>query len=187
MAKELSGAVWVDRFPTGRDTSSLVDGFRQGCDAFIGALGAAGATVEISATRRPPERAYLMHWSFVVNTGEVDPEDVPAMPGVDIEWLHKKANGSDDVPASRLAAAAMVHAYGIVHRPALTSMHIAGKAVDMSIGWGGSLAIKQANGATRAIGSQPRTGQNHELWDVGKTYGVIKLATDPPHWSTNGH
>lgn len=187
MAKELSGAAWVARFPTSKSTSTLVDGFRPKCDAFIAALKAAGANVRINATLRPPERAHLMHWSFVVAAGEVDADDVPAKPGIDIEWVHKKANGAPDLAKSRTAAAAMVAGYGIAHRPSLTSLHIFGKAIDMNVSWSGDLKVKQKNGTLRTIGSLPRSGQNPELWKVGEGYGVIKLPTDPPHWSSTGH
>jgi hypothetical protein len=187
MAREPSGVVWVERFPTSRSTASLIDGFRQKCDAFLAALADAGATVDINATLRPPERAYLMFWSFVINAGEVEPADVPAHAGVNIEWVHRKANGSPDLAASRSAAAAMVHGYDIVHRPSLTSLHIFGKAIDMSIGWNGVLKIKQRNGTKKTIGSLPRSGLNHDLWAVGTTYGVLKLPSDAPHWSSTGH
>jgi len=187
MAKEPSGPVWVSRFPTSQSTTSLVDGFRQKCEAFLAALNTAGATVKINATLRPPERAYLMHWSFVLNKGDVEPDDIPPHPGVDIEWVHRKANGSADLPASRSAAAAMVHGYDIAFAPSLTSLHIFGKAIDMTIGWSGALTIKQKNGASKTIGSQPRSGLNHDLWAVGATYGVLKLPSDPPHWSSTGH
>ena len=187
VAKELSGVIWVSRFPTSHWTETLVDGFREKCDAFLGALESAGATVNINATLRPPERAYLMHWSFAINAREVDPDDVPPHPNVDIEWVHKKADGTPDMAASRAAAAEMVHAYDIVHRPSLTSLHIFGKAIDMSIGWNGNLEIERQDGSTKVIASSPRSGLNHELWAVGETYGVIKLPTDPPHWSSTGH
>src|ERR1700720_2859550 len=124
MARELSGLAWVERFPTSKSTDSLADGFRQKCEAFLAALKDAGADVGINATLRPPERAYLMHWSFVINTGEVEPGDVPPQAGVEIEWVHRKANGTPDLAASRAAAAAMVHGYDIAHRPSLTSLHI---------------------------------------------------------------
>jgi len=187
MAREPSGVAWVERFPTSRSTDTLVDGFRQKCDAFLAALKDAGAVVDINATLRPPERAYLMHWSFVINTGEVEPEDVPRHAGVDIDWVHRKANGSPDVAASRAAAAAMVHGYDIAHRPSLTSLHIVGKAIDMDVSWAGKLAIKQKNGTKKTIASLPRSGLNHDLWAVGATYGVLKLPSDPPHWSSTGH
>ena len=187
MAREPSGVAWIERFPTSRSTDTLVDGFRQKCDAFLAALKAAGAVVNINAPLRPPERAYLMHWSFVINTGEVEPEDVPPRAGVDIDWVHRKANGSPDVAASRAAAAAMVHGYDIAHRPSLTSLHIFGKAIDMDIGWDGTLAIKQKTGTKKTIASLPRSGLNHDLWAVGTGYGVLKLPSDPPHWSSTGH
>jgi len=187
MPREPSGIVWVDRFPTSKSTDTLVDDFRQKCDAFLAALGDAGAAITINATLRPPERAYLMHWSFVLNAGEVEPTDVPAQAGVEIDWVHRKPNGSPDLAASRAAAAAMVHGYDIAHRPSLTSLHIFGKAIDMSIGWDKTLKIKQKNGTQKAIQSLPRSGLNHELWAVGKTYGVLKLPSDPPHWSSTGH
>ncbi len=187
MARELSGVVWVERFPTSRSTATLIDGFRQKCDAFLAALADAGAAVNINATLRPPERAYLMHWSFALNAGEVEPDDVPRQTGVNIEWVHRKANGSIDLAASRSAAAAMVHGYDIAHRPSLTSLHIFGKAIDMSIGWDGVLKVKQRNGTKKTIGSLPRTGLNHDLWAVGATYGVLKLPSDAPHWSSTGH
>jgi hypothetical protein len=187
MAREPSGIVWVSRFPTSQSTATLIDGFRQKCDAFLAALADAGATVTINATLRPPERAYLMHWSFVIHTGEVEPGDVPPHAGVEIDWVHRKPNGSADPAASRTAAAEMVHGYDIAHRPALTSLHIFGKAIDMSIEWTGTLRIKQKNGTRKAISSQPRSGLNHDLWAVGATYSVLKLPSDPPHWSSTGH
>jgi hypothetical protein len=187
MTRELSGLAWVERFPTSKSTDTLVDGFRQKCEAFLAALKDAGADVSINATLRPPERAYLMHWSFVINTGEVEPGDVPPQAGVEIEWVHRKANGTPDLAASRAAAAVMVHGYDIAHRPSLTSLHIFGKAIDMSIDWTGALNIKQKNGAEKTIGSLPRSGLNNALWAVGATYGVIKLPSDPPHWSSTGH
>jgi len=187
MAREPSGIAWVERFPTSKSTDGLIDGFRQRCEAFLAALQDAGAAVDINATLRPPERAYLMHWSFVINAGEVEADDAPPRAGVDIEWVHRKPDGSADLAASRAAAAEMVHGYDIAHRPSLTSLHIFGKAIDMSIEWDGALKIKQRGGKTRTIGSLPRTGLNHELWAVGATYGVLKLPTDPPHWSSTGH
>jgi hypothetical protein len=187
MARELSGVAWVERFPTSKSTETLVDGFRQKCEAFLAALKDAGAIVNINATLRPPERAYLMHWSFAINNGEVEPEDVPPHAGVDIEWVHRKPKGSPDLAASRAAAAAMVHGYDIAHAPSLKSLHIFGKAIDMSIEWDSALKIKQKNGGKKSIGSLPRSGLNHELWAVGAGYGVLKLPSDPPHWSSTGH
>ena len=41
--------------------------------------------------------------------------------------------------------------------------------------------------ASELIGTLPSyDGDNKELQAVGETYGVKKLASDPPHWSYNG-
>jgi hypothetical protein len=186
-AREPSGPKWVKRFPTSRSTATLVPDFRQKCEAFLAALKAAGATVTINATLRPPERAHLMRFSFLIHAGEIDPDDVPEKPGVNIDWVHRRSDGKPDMAKSRAAASAMVDAYDIAFEPSLTSLHIFGKAIDMNVSWSGTLKIKQANGSTRSISSQPKTGLNTELWEVGATYGVIKLPKDKPHWSSTGH
>jgi hypothetical protein len=57
----------------------------------------------------------------------------------------------------------------------------------MTISWGGTLNIRDFNGKVHAIASGPRNGSNPDLIAVGATFGVIKLVTDPPHWSDDGH
>ena len=185
--REPSGVQWVSRFPTSKSTATLAADFRPRCEAFLKALRDAGASVTINATLRPPERAYLMHFSFLINAGEIRPKDVPPKDGVNIDWVHKRPNGTIDLSASVAAAATMVDRYGIAHRPSLSSLHILGQAIDMNVSWSGGLAIRRKNGTVTNITSLPRTGLNHDLWGVGATYGVHKLATDKPHWSINGH
>ena len=58
----------------------------------------------------------------------------------------------------------------------------------MTITWAGTLKIADAAGKIVTITSTPRTGaDNAELHAVGKSYGVIKLVADHPHWSDDGH
>ena len=185
-SKELSGAQWVARFPDAGATSALANDFRTGCEAFIAAMKAGGANVSISSTRRPVERAYLMHFSWQVHKRTLNPQNVPAKAGVGIEWVHRNASGAIDLVASRKATTAMVNGYGIVFRPALASRHTEGRAIDMTISWTGKLNVKKKNGALTTIASTPRSGLNTELRNVGKTYGVTKNAKDLPHWSTDG-
>lgn len=185
--REPSGVQWVPRFPTSKSTETLAADFRPRCEAFLKALRDAGARVTINATLRPPARAYLMHFSFLINAGEIRPKDVPPRDGVNIDWVHTRQNGTPDLAASIAAAAAMVDRYGIAHRPSLSSLHILGQAIDMNVAWSGDLAIRRKNGSVKTIASLPRSGLNHDLWEVGATYGVHKLATDKPHWSINGH
>ncbi len=181
-----SGKSWVSQFPTSTSVDDLVSPFRENLKAFLAALSSAGASVTINATYRPVERAYLMHYAFRIAREGLNPQDVPAMSGVDIQWGHRNSAGKPDIVASRRAAEDMVAAYGIAFRPALRSNHTARLAVDMSIAWSGILSIVNASGKKVVITASPRSGSNADLIRVGKTYGVIKLVSDPPHWSQNG-
>lgn len=190
--KEVSGAGWVDRFPTNKDIDDCKDPFKGNLQSFVDALKAAGATVVISATYRPPERAYLMHWCWMIAKKDYDPQKVPVMDGVNIQWDHTDSDGKYSKSDSVQGAKAMVNAYGMQAlgtAPALNSRHTAGCAVDMNISWSDTLKIKNASDETVEIKSAPRTGMNTDLHAVGKSYGVIKFfegEKDKPHWSDNG-
>jgi D-alanyl-D-alanine dipeptidase len=171
----LSGSAWVSEFPTRTDTAALLPAFGAAVNQFIGALQAGGATVVISATLRPPERAYLMHYAYRVAHGGLPAANVPAMAGVDIEWAHPSA------AASKLAAKQMVTGYGIVYAPALASRHSEGRAIDITIS--GHIG-RTFNDASNQPTSVANATQLHAL---GATFGVIKLPSDPPHWSDDGH
>ena len=189
---EFSGARWVDRF---RGSSSLKDlrgPFRDRAEAFVEALRAAGAVVTISATFRPPQRAYLMHWSWLIVKRNLDPATVPEMNDVDINWMHEDAEGNYSRQLSVAAAKAMVEGFNIQSlgvAPALRSRHTLGYGVDMNIRWAGILAIPDAYGEVIKITTAPRSGLNLQLRRVGESYGVIKYnraGRDDPHWSDNG-
>ena len=177
---ELSGRQWCARFPGSNKTADLTPSFRTKVEAFLAALKDAGATVVVSATLRPPERAYLMHWCCMVADSGQDPARVPKMSGVDIQWDHPS------VAESRQAAAAMKAGYDIAYPAALKSRHTQGRAIDMTIGWTGTLSIEDKSGAVVKIATAPRSGLNPALHAVGATYGVIKLVKDKPHWSDDG-
>jgi hypothetical protein len=186
--KEASGAAWVARFPTSTSTSDLESTFQGNVESFITALQDAGASVSIAATYRPAERAYLMHYSYRIAKKNLDPATVPAMPDVDICWVHRDVAGNLDIAAARAAALQMVNGYGIAYAPALQSRHTQHRAIDMSISWTGNLAITDASGNDVTITTTPLTGAgNTALHGVGAGYGVHKLVSDPPHWSDDGH
>jgi hypothetical protein len=181
----LSGADWWNanqaKYPNSAAIADLVQPFRDRVTAFVTAMRDAGATVAVSATRRNATRAWLMHYSWCVAKGSVAPKDVPATPGCTIVWDH------GDLAASKAGAQQMVDLFGIAYEPSLTSRHIEGRAIDMTIGWTGTLKMRDKAGATRKLDA-PRTGDaNHDLHIVGASYGVIKLLSDPPHWSDDGH
>jgi peptidoglycan hydrolase-like protein with peptidoglycan-binding domain len=186
-ASKLSGAHWVDQFPTSRTIGSLVEPFRGNTARFLAALQNTDASVSIAATRRPPERAYLMHYAWRIANEGLSPTAAPPYPGVDIQWVHIDSKGIVNSAASRAAAAEMVSKYGLKYKPSLTSRHAEGRAVDMTIAWLGNLTIADGRGAVKTITSTPRTGaDNRDLWAVGASYGVTKLVGDPPHWSDDG-
>ncbi len=186
--KDASGAAWVARFPTSTSTSDLESTFQGNVESFIAPLQEAGASVSIAATYRPAERAYLMHYSYRIAKKNLDPATVPAMPGVDICWVHRDTAGNLDIAAARAAALQMVNGYGIAYAPALQSRHTQRRAIDMNISWTGDLAIAGASGNDVTITTTPRTGAgNTALHGVGAGYGVHKLVSDPPHWSDDGH
>jgi len=197
---ENSGAQWVSRFPGSRSTDDLAEPFQSNVNRFLDALTAAGANVHVSATHRPYERAFLMHWAHNISTG-IDPRRADNSgrkpPNLNICWEHLTSSGVPSLAASTNAATAMATGYGIAYAPSLSSLHILRRAIDMTITWTGDLEIMDATGTTNLITSLPRHGGrkidrvkypgNTELHAVGATYGVIKLLNDPPHWSDNGN
>jgi hypothetical protein len=196
----VSGSDWVAQFPTSNSVDDLDPGFKPMVVAFLDALASASATVQIAATLRPPQRAYLMHYSWCIVKQALDPSTIPdyvPQPSgpdpVDIQWVHTDDAGNPDPVASTAGAQAMVQGYGIAGLgvpPALASRHITGQAIDMHIGWNGALTINDASGNAVVISTTPRDGTNANLIQVGATYGVIHLTNvmkDPPHWSTDGH
>lgn len=188
----LSGAGWVSKFQGRSDTASMSATFKANTDAFLAALQAAGAHVTVAATFRPPERAYMMHWSWKLSKGLVKAHDIPAKSGVNINWVHKNSSGQPDENLSMLAAKQMVSAFGMSGlnvAPALQSRHTEGNAIDMNISWQGVLNIRNKSGNIVSITSSPKDGMNTDLHAVGATYGVIKFrggSKDKPHWSTDG-
>lgn len=182
---EPSGPHWVNRFPGSASTDDLLPEFRVAVTAFLHALREAGATLRIASTYRPPERAWLMHWSWRIANGE-DPAKIPQLKTIPIDWQHTQ-NGAPDFTAARAAAKAMVARYGIRFAPALASHHTRRRAIDMTIGWKTTLPIRDAAGRRHLVTTPPRTGLNHDLIEIAKSFGVKKLLKDPPHWSDDGH
>ena len=82
----------------------------------------------------------------------------------------------------------MKNAYGMRDKASLTSNHILGKAIDMTITWTKDIKIKDKAGKEYTL--TPNNGAKCEdLHKIGATYGVYKLVKNPPddpHWSFNG-
>jgi hypothetical protein len=197
-----AGAVWCSKFPTSIRTADLVDPFRSNVERFIQALKTAGANVSISATYRPSQRAYLMHFACIIagyrdaQTGKRVQMLPEAVQDITTQWLKYDwatdnvaeaigidwtCNGMRD--RARFEAAEMCSAYGIVYPPALVSRHTQRSAIDMKITWDKTIDIRGGDGNIYVI--QP--ADNPRLWLAGKSFGVIKLPSDAPHWSDDGH
>lgn len=190
MAKTKSGKSWVTWANSNAKNSialsDLDSDFKDKVTQFKQALETAGATVSIDATKRNEKRAYLFHWSWKLSQGKCKAKDVPAKVGVDIDWDH----GTEE--KSKAAAKEMVSGFGLAvpprstNPPALTSNHIAGKAVDMTITWTDKIKVANKDGKQVELTYNPNVNANIKLHDIGRSYGVIKLTTDAPHWSYNG-
>ncbi len=181
----LSGEDWwrknQKKYPNSSSLDDLEPGFKSRLEPFIASLKEGGANVVVSSTRRNAIRAHLMHYSWRIAHGDVNPTDVPKKSGLDIEWDH----GDDE--KSRDAAMEMVKLFHMAHVASLTSNHIAGKAVDMTISWKGELVLTRPSPLMARIESSPRNGDNRELQEIGASvFRVFKLRSDPPHWSHNG-
>lgn len=222
---ENSGVAWCYRFRVGPEISLLSGEFGPKVREFVDALREAGASVQINSTLRPPQRQYLMHWSWRIarerywfhaarpctynGRGMPStwwPSEVPGFDGKgdpveiiwrwsDGRWVMCVVNNSNcncpyhrcDFTGAVQAAADMFGGYNIVDRPARQSKHNRGTAVDMNITWSGNLIIANKDRSIITITSSPRNGNNTDLHLIGATYGVIKLVSDPPHWSDDGH
>lgn len=204
----ISGPWWASQFPTSDKLTDLDLLFQQKVVHFIHALKVAHAHVSISATRRPRQRAYLMHYSWCIwkRWKGITADKVPAYhpkatndSPVDIQWLHRTPRGEPDLHSSRAAAGKMVSLYEMsnLHVPPAydpkghhDSRHVEGKALDMTISWHGTLKIMDAKGNPVEIASNPRSSTNPALIEVGASYGVIHFLDvhkDQPHWSVDGH
>ncbi|WP_293970768.1 hypothetical protein [Sphingomonas sp.] len=183
-ADRLSGKAWWTsnqaRYPNSANLIDLEPDFRARATAFVDALRAAGASVQVNATRRNRTRAWLMHFCCLIAKNAAAVKTVTKNDECDIIWDH----GND--AATRQGAQEMMICFNIAFPAALKSRHIDGKAVDMTIAWRGTLAIRDARGRTVSIAA-PRDGSNPALHAVGASYGVVKLLSDPPHWSSDGH
>ncbi|WP_038180466.1 hypothetical protein [Vibrio rhizosphaerae] len=185
-----SGRYWVtwanSHAKNSQSVEDLEAGFKANAKAFIKALTDAGATVKISTTKRSAKRAYLFHWSWKISQGKCKPSEAKKMSGVDIQWDH------NDLAKSKAGALEMVKGFGLavpprsIYPPSLTSNHIAGKAIDMTITWSGTITIKKNDGTGVKVTYMKNVNDNTVLHTVGASYSVKKLKSDAPHWSYNG-
>lgn len=185
---EPSGVAWCSKFPGSASLSSLNDSFKASASAFIGAMRDANISVRINAALRPIQRSYLMFHAFEIAKGRERPDRVPPYSGVNIDWVHRNADGSMDLDASVKAAKEMCRGYGInvnsamqaVGRPG-RSRHNYGAAVDLNITGYVGKRVKDAAGHDVEVRSFA------DLKHVGDGYGVTYYPHENMHWSDTGH
>lgn len=200
----LSGAAWADRFPTSVALGDLQDGFENNVRAFIASMQAGNINVNVLATLRPRQRAYMMHYSFRLGNDNPDDDIAPgAIPPfipaageapLPICWEHRSyPDGLVDLAASRAAARELMQAFRILPNlavpPALNSRHTEGLAIDMTTTWVRNTRIRDANNRQVQLRGLPRDGNNATLQQVGGTFGVVHSvlgAGDMNHWSNDG-
>jgi hypothetical protein len=122
-----------------------------------------------------------MHWCGMIAGSGQDPHAVPPMPGVPIDWT----NGNN-LAAAKVAAQAMMAGYQIRFPAALASRHTQRRAIDMTIHIPAGAMIVDNHGKSYHFAAAC-TGEDPRVVAIGATFSVIKLATDPPHWSDDGH
>ena len=184
-----SGIYWVTWANAHAKNSNKVDDleitFENGVKTFVKALTDAGATVDISTTKK-----VIKEHIFFTSLGKLHKVSVTHLRqkkiAVDIEWDH------GDLTKSKAGALEMVNGFGLavpprsINPPSLTSNHINGKAVDMTIKWTGTIKVKKKDRSEVSVTYSPNVNTNIVLHSIGVSYGVKKLKTDAPHWSYNG-
>lgn len=163
----------VAMFPTSRSIEDLAEPFRSKVRTFLAGVKDAGGTYTIAATKRPQQRAAIMHWAWMVSKEGVNPASVPPLPGISIAW-------------SKALADELVVAYGLAYRPALDSLHIMGQAIDVDITFQASATMRTGTGGTAYV-SAGDANADPAFHRVAATYGVVKLPSDHPHYSSTGH
>jgi hypothetical protein len=205
---KLSGAQWKAtadaKWADSDSLDTLNAPFKASMDKFLEMLTANNITTGEYTTKRPEERAYLLHFAVDVKNGATAPKDVPKKDGVDIIWDH-----GDDAK-SKKAAEEMADAFKIVGPAALISNHIAGNAIDMKFDFTKMVKDKDANytitykkdgkdvsrplkiddEAVLGVAAKGRTISSiadRELSKAGEDFGVKRhIDTDIVHWSTTG-
>ncbi|MDX9723503.1 MAG: M15 family metallopeptidase [Myxococcota bacterium] len=152
-------------------------------ETFVTGLRGSGASVNVTAGLRHPKRARIMRTAWDLAGGAVNVATAnadSAAAGVAVDWDHGNA------AASRTKAAQTKSAFGLVARPSLTSNHIAGKAIDMSIQ---NVPANLTVGG-RAFQARARSGgtlDESKVKHIGDAFGVIWYGPgDYVHWSHNG-
>ena len=180
-----SGADWRARatangWTNSIDFADLDPSFGPKAEKFVTALRSSGANVSIGAGLRHPLRARIMHYAWKVGKLGADPGTANAgcrSHGINIEWDHGNAE------ATKAAALALCEAFTLKCQPSLTSNHMGGKAIDITIENLPDVVV--LDGVEHAVGTEGSTPAR--VAPIGATIGVIWAGDwDDVHWSLTG-
>lgn len=199
----LSGAAWAREFRDTGTLEKLEDTFEANVRRFINALSEAGISRSIFSTFRPPQRSYMMRWSYLIYKNQYALDKDPKIPDytfpralkgtggdtpesklpLNICWYHTDEAGNLSIGKSKTAAKELLAALGVDPRlttaPAFPSKHNYGNAIDMDVRWTGEKRLRAANGTLVRLASTPKHSLNPSLWRVAATYNVIHFGTGP--------
>jgi hypothetical protein len=156
--------------------------------AFLKALQDAGATVTIGTTRRSDKRAYLFHWSWRIAVGNAKASAATAKAGRRHplgSWQRggQQARRPGDGRRLRPRRPAEEHQSAVARQPPHPRQ---GDRHDDPCG-SGTLKVKKHGGGIVDVSVHGERQPELEAARVGASYGVLKLKTDAPHWSLDGH
>ncbi len=175
----MSGADWAGRaaaFADSRDPADLAPLVAVRAARWLRALSAAGARVNVEATKRDPVRAWLIRSARAVAAGALAPGEVMPEQQAPVIWDH------GDLDRSRKAAAEMAKAFGTDQPPPEGSPHFDGHVLSMTVGWAGPIALVDGYGATHRLEPPQGGAPVPELRAIAASYGLRASKDDPRDW-----
>ena len=184
---QLSSGTWAwcnnSGYVNGQSLDQLEGDFKDKAKNIIGALRAAGVGVSVASTLRHPVRAAIMRYTFRYSR-----EGVKDQKSLDLMAKHGVT-----VTGDRKAATAAVAKFGIAYTPSVTSNHIYGHAVDMSLSnlpagkqiqlYGKTMTIQKGSASSKSTAESVRLNNTLNYYGIA---GFKKMLSDKPHWSHNG-
>ena len=182
MASELSGPEWCTRFPASDSVDQLMVPFRDKVKRFLDALGAGDAAVSIGATYRPKQLA---------RTSCTTRGRSPTARSRHARCRRSRASRSAGSPdRRRIRRGRRRDGGGMRHRlraaAHFTTHARPGDRSGDRVGRGSRDRRRQGPASRR----RHRPARRHEpgaMGGIGASFGVMKLASDPLHWSSDGH
>jgi len=171
---KLSGTYWVKQFMPSTSLDDLKGDFKDNAKKFVKELENKGYSIKINTTYRPHERIYLMYYAWLIAHKSIEPEKVPPMDGVRINWVHPTREASIKA-AQEMIGPSSKGGYGMIKNTSIDpiSNHAKGTAMDIEISKNGKL-LKDKDGLKEAI-------------EIGSKYNVKWYGSgDYVHWSVTG-